>query len=369
MSDSITEEVDNEEIEQDETIEQNVLDMSDEEFENAPIPDEIVAEDVEVVDNDNEEEEEVSTEEVDVSDESTEVGDTSDTTDKDDSVDNTNEEDTDKETSKINYQAEHEKLLGKFKANGKDMQVSSVEDAITLMKMGANYNKKMAGLKPNMKLLKMLENNNLLDESKLSYLIDLEKKNPEAVKKMIKDSGIDPLDVDLKKDTEYKPGTYTVDDNEVELDGVLDEIRDTASFEDTIDIISNKWDASSKKVLVDNPAIIKVINEHVDSGIYEQINTIIESERMLGRLANLSDLEAYKQVGDVLQANGSFNQQQQEQKPAAAAPKKAIDPKLKSRKKAASSTKTTISKKVNADFNPLALSDEEFDKIAGSNYL
>ena len=58
----------------------------------------------------------------------------------------------------LDYKAEYEKLLKPFKANGRDIQVGSVDDAIALMQMGANYNKKMAALKPNMKLLKMLEN-------------------------------------------------------------------------------------------------------------------------------------------------------------------------------------------------------------------
>jgi hypothetical protein len=248
------------------------------------------------------------------------------------------------------------------------MKVENIEDAITLMKMGANYNKKMAGLKPNLKLLKMLENNSLLDETKLSYLIDLDKKNPEAIARLMKDSGLDPLDVDVETKTEYTPSTYTVDDKEVELDAVLDDIRGTAAFQDTIDIIGNKWDESSKKILVNEPAIIKIINEHVATGVYAQINNVIESERALGRLTGLSDIEAYKQIGDALQAQGAFNT------PAAnevisPASKPLVDPKLKNRKKAASATKSAPSKKKVADFNPLALSDEEFDKIAGSKFI
>ena len=87
------------------------------------------------------------------------------------------------------------------------------------MQMGANYNKKMAALKPNLKLLKLLENNGLLSEEKLSFLIDLDKKNPDAITKLVKDSGLDPLEMDVSK-SDYKPNTYTVHDREVELDSV-----------------------------------------------------------------------------------------------------------------------------------------------------
>jgi len=229
---------------------------------------------------------EASTDETDDSDEKDDTNDKSEDTtdDKELEVDTdkeSDETDTDltntdetaskkEETSEIDYKAEYERLIAPFRANNREMQIDSVDDARTLMQMGANYNKKMAGLKPNLKLIKMLENNKLLDEEKLSYLIDLDKKNPEAIKKLVKESGIDPMEIDVEGDTGYKNTNYTVDDKEVELDGILDDIQETESFNQTIDIISNKWDASSKEVILEQPSIIKVINEHVAAGIYEQ---------------------------------------------------------------------------------------------------
>jgi hypothetical protein len=311
--------------------------------------------------------------------ESTEETDSLAATDEtsEDTTEETTEEDssTETDTSTIDYKAEYEKLLTPFRANGKNMQVNSVDDAITLMKMGANYNKKMAALKPNLRLMKMLQNNELLDEEKLSYLIDLDKKNPDAVQKFVKESGIDPLDIDDKKDTEYTPSTYTVNDTEVELDGVLDEIRDTDSFTRTIDIIGNKWDASSKKVLIETPAIIRVINEQVSNGIFDKITGVIESERMLGRLQGLSDLEAYKQVGQAIQAKRGFDTPVNEtsdttEDATTTSNKTQDDPKLKSRKRAASSTRSAPgSTKKDNDYNPLALSDAEFEKVASNDFI
>ena len=282
--------------------------------------------------------------------------------------------DSTKETT-VDYKVEYEKLLAPFKANGRQMQVKGVDDALTLMKMGANYNKKMAALKPNLRLMKMLENNELLDENKLSYLIDLDKKDPDAVHKFIKESGIDPLEIDTTKDTDYTPKAYTVNDSEVELDGVLDELRDTPSFQRTVDIIGNKWDASSKKVLIETPAIIRVINEQIDNGIFDQITDVIESERMLGRLQGLSDLEAYKQVGDAIQAKGGFkvknsSETTEETTTTTSTSTSQDDPKLKDRKRAASTTRAApTTKKKENDYNPLSLSDAEFEKIAGNDFI
>lgn len=292
-----------------------------------------------------------------------------DKADKAESKDEGGDQKSDDKTPEINYEAEYKKILAPFRANGRDIQVKDVDDALTLMKMGANYNKKMAALKPNLKLMKMLDNNDLLDESKLTYLIDLQNKNPEAIAKFVKDSGIDPLDIDTDKTDEYKPGTYTVDDKDVELDLVLGEIQDTPSFDKTIDLISNKWDDSSKKVLLAEPQLIKVINGQVENGIYDQIFNIVESERMLGRLTELSDLEAYKHVGDILQEQGAFDKKSETpNEPEAKAPttvKKSEDPKLKDRRRAAAPPKGAPSK-AKPTFDPLSMSDEEFEKAAAS---
>lgn len=284
-------------------------------------------------------------------------------------------EKTDAAAPVVDYEAEYNRLMAPFKANGKEMQVESIDDAISLMQMGANYNKKMAALKPNLKLLKLLENNGLLNEEKISFLIDLEKKNPQAIGKLIQDSGLDPLDMDVSKENGYKPSTYTVDDRELELDRVLEEIQDTPGYVKTIDVVTTKFDGKSKQIVADNPQLLKVINDHIESGIYDRISTEVERERMLGRLNGLSDLEAYRQVGDALNAKGAFAQlvpQRQEQAPArvAAPAPKAEDPRIKDKKRAASPTKAApVPVAKPADFNPLALSDEDFSKLVKPKLL
>ena len=277
----------------------------------------------------------------------------------------------------IDYKEQYERLLAPFKANGRDIAVKSVDDAISLMQMGANYNKKMAALKPNLKLMKLLENNGLLSEEKLSFLIDLEKKNPEAISKLVKDSGIDPLDLDTEKASGYNPQTYTVDDRELALDAVLDEIQDTPSYSQTIDVVSNKWDKASKQIVANQPQLLKVINTHIESGVYDLISKEIESERLFGRLSGISDLEAYRQVGDSIQARGGFahlgrQQQKTPNEPVVVSPKpkKVEDPKLREKRLAASSTKpAATTSPTPKDFNPLALSDDEFSKTVNTQYL
>lgn len=373
--------------------ESSYLGMSDEEVMNAVMPTDVSTE--------NEESEEEQQEESSDNEDSgteTQEAQESETEDADDEdADKASEEEADDQEQEteakdkkpdekkpdeqvIDYEAEYKRLLAPFKANGREIAINSVNDAISLMQMGANYNKKMAALKPNLKLMKMLEHNGLLNDEKISFLIDLSKKNPDAINKLVKDSGIDPMDLDAEKAGAYKQSTYTVDDREIELDTVLDEIQETPSYTRTLEIVSTKWDGASKQIVAQQPQLLKVINDHVQNGIYDLISKEIESERVFGRLNGLSDLEAYRQVGDMIQARGGFNhlfqgssqnQGQPTAKPAVVAPKpsKADEDKLKDKRRAASSTKPAASSSLPKDFNPLALSDEEFSKLVNNKLL
>ena len=287
-----------------------------------------------------------------------------DTTEETDSVDT-----EDKPEPKVKVPKELKKfgdvnkLFEPFKANGKMVSVNSADEALTLMKMGANYVKKMTAIKPNLRIIKMLSNHDLLDESKLSYLIDLSKGNEGAIKKLLKDNNTNPLDIDIDEEVNYNPSsTYTVNDKEVELDQTLDDIRDTASYKETLNIISNKWDKASRAVLLDNPQFIPIINDHVNSGIYQKVMDIVDRERMLGRLNDLSDLEAYKKVGDAINANGGFKANSKQTSSVSKTARKDVDPKLKDRKRAASSTKASPTQH-KTNFNPLDMSDDEFEKL------
>lgn len=283
----------------------------------------------------------------------------------------------DKTPEATDYEAQVKKILAPFKANGREVRVESVDDAIALMQMGANYNKKMAALKPNLQLMKMLENNGLLSAEKLSFLIDLDKKNPDAINKLVKDAGINPLDLDGEKAGDYQPKTHAVDEREVELDTVLEELQESPSYNRLITAVAKEWDGNSKQAIAQEPQLLKVLNDHMARGIYDRISTEVERERMFGRLSGMSDLEAYRFVGDAIQARGGFNDlvdTPPESKPVpkpevVVAPKpKVEDPKLNEKRRAAGSTKTVAPSTGLSGLNPLAMSDDEFAKLATPAY-
>lgn len=274
------------------------------------------------------------------------------------------------ESTELDYENEYKRLLAPFKANGKDIQVTSVDEALTLMQMGANYNKKMAALKPNLKVLKLLDTHGLLDENELNFLIDLKEKNPKAIMKLVKDSGIDPMEMDVDTAEGYKPNVRTVNEKEMALDDVIAELSETPSYSKTIDVVGTQWDEPSRKIVAENPQLLRIINDHVASGVYPIIEKEMERNRVLGKLNGLSDIDAYRQIGDAIQARGGFDHlgRQGTQTPTAKVvppkPRKEDDPKLRDKKLAAAPPKSAPSSSVKSDFNPLSLSDEEFAKLS-----
>ena len=277
-----------------------------------------------------------------------------------------NKEDT-LETAKVDFEEAYKRIMAPFKASKRIMQVDNIDDAISLMQKGADYHSKMKTLSPHLKMVNMLEKEGLLNQDKLNNLIDLSKNNPQAIAKLIKDSGIDPLDIDTSEENNYKPSNYAISDNEFKLNQVLEDIKSSPSYDKTLRIVGREWDSESKKAVSENPDIISVINEHVSSGIYETVQGIVDKERALGRL-NIPDVDAYKQVAENLMQQGNLvSENTKSNVPSkASVPKtKAQDPAvIQQKRKAAAGTRKTSGKSGSAPSEYLGMTDEEFMKLA-----
>lgn len=210
----------------------------------------------------------------------------------------------------VDYKAEYEKVFQPFKANGKDMEVRSAEEVRQLMQMGANYTQKMQEIAPYRKVITMLQQNGLLDEQKLSYLIDLDKKRPEAIQHLVKSADIDPLDIDTTEDVNYTPGNYSVSDSEIQFKETLDSITAEPNGHSTVQLF-NSWDPESKAKLWEHPQLMAIIHQQRQNGMYDRIVSEIDRLRTFGQIPpNVSFIEAYTRIGNELQ---SGNQQQARQ--------------------------------------------------------
>lgn len=272
----------------------------------------------------------------------------------------------------FNYKDGYEKLMAPFKANGKMITPRSPEEAISLMQMGANYTRKMQELQPYRKVMLMLQNNGLMDEEKLSFLIDLDKKNPEAIKKLLKDSGTDPLDFNPEEEINYQGGNYRVTDTEADFATEIDDLKSTQEGQATLGVISSTWDAASKDALYQNRGLLQTIHEQRENGIYATIANEVNRLQMLGQIpVGTPFIQAYNHVGNLLAQQGAFNQVAKPEpvqavKPAVQPVVRVAQPKqtlANSEQAKAASLNRAATRKATPIVNPLAMSDEDFAKL------
>lgn len=270
--------------------------------------------------------------------------------------------------STVDYKAAYEKVMAPFKANGKTIQMNNPDEVIQLMQMGANYTRNMQQLAPHRKLLLMLDKAGIT-ESNIGLLLDVHAKNPEAIKKVMKDAGMDPLDMDLSQEPQYQAGNHQVTDTEVAFRQVLEDVKSSPEGQETLVHIDRDWDQTSKELLVQNPDVLQTIQEQRVNGIYGRIDAEVQRQRLLGNIpATTPYLAAYKQVGDYLAQNGGFadlvQPVQQATKPAPIATTvKKVEPAVQHNAEvaaAAVSRTTPVAAKTAPNF--LAMSDEDFMK-------
>lgn len=264
-------------------------------------------------------------------------------------------------------QAFYDRVMGPIKANGKTIQLRDVDEVISMIQMGANYTKKVQELHPYKKLIQMLENNELADESKLGFLIDLNNKNPEAIQKLVSDAKIDPLDFEKSKGETYKPGNHTVTDKEIALTDTIRDVKTSSNGPETLELIQKTWDQASKEVLWNNPEILRSIHEHRSLGIYQTVADEVTRLKEVGKIPlNTPFVNAYHQVGEMMHKQGALDhilgkvENSTPNKDKVVKPKLPASPVANGDKARAVQTPRSSNKPSDSMVNPLSMSDEEF---------
>lgn len=276
---------------------------------------------------------------------------------------------TDPESQNVaDPQAFYDAIVGKpFKANGREITVQTPEEVIQLMQMGANYHEKMAALKPSRRIMKMLENENLMDEQQLGFLIDLHKKDPKAIAKLVQDSGIDLMEFDVEQGAGYKSQHQAPPEVQIELADTVQELQHNPGFKEVLTHVTTVWDAQSQDMIANNPGLLRVLDAQKASGNFDIIANEVQRLRTFGQLNGMTSLQAHAAVENQLMQQGKLNIPASQptttpnvEVPAKAAPKKET---VNAKKAAASPRQTTQSKPVIKGENLFSLSDEEFAKI------
>jgi hypothetical protein len=123
------------------------------------------------------------------------------------------------------------------------------------------------------------------------------------------------------------------------------------------------------------PNVLQVVTDHKENGIYDRICNEVERRKVLGKLSNEPFLTSYLNVGQELQQAGALQIEAPETNKADPAPvpekskivetRSAAKPKTdnsdNARARATSPLKASPTK-ARTEFNPLSMSDEDFEK-------
>jgi len=268
------------------------------------------------------------------------------------------------ETAKdeVDYKAFYTKVTSEYKANGKIMPgIKSPDDLVTALQMASNYAQKTAALKPSLKRVKMLKD---VTDEELNEMLDFRARNPEVIKKALKDAKLDPLDIDVDEELSYVPTDHSISDAQIEFEEVIGTIENTPEFETTSKVVSEQWDDASRQAMFDNPKLIVGLNQEVAMGRFDQVSAMMDQARLLGKDNGLNDLALYQALVNTLVKQPAAPVQMT-QESAAQTNVQTENPALKEKR-----TQAGIRPKPKADavkeYDPTKLSDEEFMKLMES---
>lgn len=274
----------------------------------------------------------------------------------------------------------YDTIMAPFTANGKQVQARTPAEAVRLMQMGAGHVKYQKQVRPMVAQAQALKKAGI-GQDELNFLIEVHNKNPDAIKKLVRDAGIDPYDIETTdeakaKDKDFKAKDYSVDDRTIALEENVAAVHSSEKGPELLaHIRSDSWDAKSRQALLADPNIVNILADQKHSGVYDQITAEIDRKQLLGELpANISFLDTYYQVGTELENSGAFKQADPEgeatKETAQPAESKVIETAAAKPKKEAggdpsgvASSPSTPATTPKMDEGLLNMSDEEFRKL------
>ena len=240
--------------------------------------------------------------------------DTSETDEKDQEEDaHKNDEDSEEESentdSEPNYKEFYEKVaLAKFTANGKEVEgFKDPADLIRAQQALHGYSDKMKVIKEYKPFLKALEERGVTaDADKFNLAMSLIDGDPEAIKKVLKDKNIDPLELDLD-DIKYTAKNVIPSQAQLLIEETYEQAENLGVGDKFSRVINKDWDITSLKELVENSAVRNDLLQHLNDGTYDIVSDEIKRMELLdinGSLSGMSSIDKYRMaVGRIHQRN------------------------------------------------------------------
>lgn len=241
------------------------------------------------------------------------------------------------------YKAIYQRLFGSpIRAAGQDIKLNDPEEAISLIQKGVGFHSKMNRLHGELKYVEMLRNNGLLDEQKLSLLIDAQAGKPGAIKKLLDSAKVDPLTLDSAEASAYAPSDHRVSDEQVQFQSVVSDLSTNDAGKQILSDAQG-WDTATKAEIYRTPGVLQLLAEQKEMGRYDLIVAEVSRAKVLGQLPpGESFLQTYTRVGQQMMQAGRFGTSPPST-PTPVAQKTVTPPAPANSKKAAAAAPTRVS--------------------------
>lgn len=197
----------------------------------------------------------------------------------------------------------------KVKANGQEFDFT-LNELQLLAPKAMDYTKKMQELSPWRKTISALKDNNI-SQNDVNLMIDVLKGDKNAIASIMKRTGLDALEIDTENVT-YQPKNYGRDEVELALNDVISKYESDPEFSITADIISSKWDDSSRSEFFKDVRKIEQLHVDVKNGDYKPVFAEAQKLKALDD-GRHNDMYYYLQAGKnyhMEKTNQNIRQQQ-----------------------------------------------------------
>jgi hypothetical protein len=261
--------------------------------------------------------------------------------------------------------------LHPIKANGKEYPIESMDELYRLASMGISAHQKWEAAAEGRKLSKMLKSNGLSIDD-VNLLVDIKKGDKAAIANLLKESGVDPLDLDVEASTGYAPKDYSPSDIELRVEDVVERVKTKPKFEETVNVIMEQWDERSREAFFEKPEILELLNVDMqpdpETGVsmYDRVAPLAEKLKALDGGVK-SDIEYYIEAGNqVVDSINKSKESKTQAKQKATIKKQAQKKKIEQKKKVAAPSKNAGTSSVQPKgFSEMT--DEELDKWLSEN--
>lgn len=222
----------------------------------------------------------------------------------------------------VDYKAFYEQVAeAKFTANGREVEgFKDPKDLIRAQQMLHGYSDKMKVFKDYKKFIKPLEERAITtNPDKFNLAMSLIDGDEEAIKQVIKDKGLDPLEFDLEN-INYTPRNTLPSDAQMLVEDYAAKAKDLGVDDKFYKVLSQDFDEKSVDEFLKKRPVREDLLVHLKDGTYDRVQDEIRTMELLdsnGELDGYSSVEKYRMaINRINERNVSVVKQE---------PKKVVD--------------------------------------------